>query len=97
MKTYIVDAVRTHVGRYGGALAEARPDDLAAVTLSSIVERSAIKASDVDEVNLGAANQSGEDNRNIARMALLLADFPVEVPGFTVNRLCASVFRLDWP
>ena len=60
MKTYIVDAVRTHVGRYGGALAEARPDDLAAVTLSSIVERSAIKASDVDEVILGAANQSGD-------------------------------------
>ena len=90
MKTYIVDAVRTHVGRYGGPLAEARPDDLAAVTLSSIVERSAIKASDVDEVILGAANQSGEDNRNIARMALLLAGFPAEVPGFTVNRLCAS-------
>ena len=90
MKTYIVDAVRTHVGRYGGALAEARPDDLAAATLSSIIERSAIKAKDVDEVILGAANQSGEDNRNIARMALLLAGFPVEVPGFTVNRLCAS-------
>lgn len=90
MKTYIVDAVRTHVGRYGGALAEARPDDLAAATLKAIIERSGIKASDIDEVILGAANQSGEDNRNIARMALLLAGFPVEVPGFTVNRLCAS-------
>lgn len=90
MKTYIVDAVRTHVGRYGGALAEARPDDLAAATLSAIIQRSAIKAGDVDEVILGAANQSGEDNRNIARMALLLAGFPAEVPGMSVNRLCAS-------
>lgn len=90
MKTFITDAVRTHVGRYGGALAEARPDDLAAATLNAIVERSGIKASDIGEVILGAANQSGEDNRNIARMALLLAGFPVEVPGFTVNRLCAS-------
>ncbi|MGI9226056.1 MAG: thiolase family protein [Candidatus Nanopelagicaceae bacterium] len=90
MKTYIVDAVRTHVGKYGGALAQARPDDLAAATLKAIVERSSIQASNIDEVILGAANQSGEDNRNIARMAVLLAGFPVEVPGFTVNRLCAS-------
>jgi acetyl-CoA acetyltransferase family protein len=87
---YIVDTVRTHVGRYGGALAKIRADDLAAATLRAIVDRSSISASDVDEVILGAANQSGDDNRNVARMALLLAGFPVEVPGYTVNRLCAS-------
>jgi len=90
MNAYIVDAVRTHVGRYGGALAKVRGDDLAAATLQALVSRSAITAGDVDEVILGAANQSGDDNRNVARMALLLAGFPVEVPGYTVNRLCAS-------
>jgi acetyl-CoA acetyltransferase len=90
MNAYIVDAVRTHVGRYGGALAKVRGDDLAAATLQALVSRSAITAADVDEVILGAANQSGDDNRNVARMALLLAGFPIEVPGYTVNRLCAS-------
>jgi acetyl-CoA acetyltransferase family protein len=90
MKAFIVDAVRTPVGRYGGALAKIRPDDLAATTLRAIIERSKIAASDIDEVILGAANQSGDDNRNVARMALLLAGFPAEVPGYTVNRLCAS-------
>jgi acetyl-CoA acetyltransferase family protein len=90
MKAFIVDAVRTPVGRYGGALAKIRPDDLAATTLRAIIERSKIAASDIDEIILGAANQSGDDNRNVARMALLLAGFPAEVPGYTVNRLCAS-------
>lgn len=90
MNAYIVDAVRTHVGRYGGAFAQVRADDLAAATLRAIVDRSALSPSNVDEVILGAANQSGDDNRNVARMALLLAGFPVEVPGYTVNRLCAS-------
>ena len=90
MKAFIVDAVRTPVGRYGGALAKIRPDDLAATTLRAIIERSKIPASNIDEVILGAANQSGDDNRNVARMALLLAGFPAEVPGYTVNRLCAS-------
>ena len=90
MKAYIVDTVRTQVGRYGGALAKVRADDLAAATLSALIERSQLHASDVDEVILGAANQSGDDNRNVARMALLLANFPVEIPGYTVNRLCAS-------
>ena len=90
MNAYIVDAVRTHVGRYGGAFAQVRADDLAAATLRAIIDRSALSPSNVDEVILGAANQSGDDNRNVARMALLLAGFPVEVPGYTVNRLCAS-------
>ena len=90
MNAYIVDAVRTPVGRYGGALAKVRSDDLAAATLQAIVNRSSLSPANVDEVILGAANQSGDDNRNVARMALLLAGFPVEVPGYTVNRLCAS-------
>jgi acetyl-CoA acetyltransferase family protein len=90
MNAYIVDAVRTHVGKYGGAFAKVRGDDLAAATLRAIVDRSALSPSNIDEVILGAANQSGDDNRNVARMALLLAGFPVEVPGYTVNRLCAS-------
>jgi acetyl-CoA acetyltransferase family protein len=90
MNAYIVDTVRTPVGRYGGALAKIRADDLAAATLREIIDRSGIPSSKVDEVILGAANQAGDDNRNVARMALLLAGFPVEVPGYTVNRLCAS-------
>ncbi len=90
MKAFIVDSVRTHVGRYGGALAQTRPDDLAAATLRAIIGRSGVAAEHIDEVILGAANQSGDDNRNVARMALLLAGFPVEVTGYTVNRLCAS-------
>ena len=78
------------MGKYGGALAGVRPDDLAALVLASVVERSGVDPGAVDEVILGAANQAGEDNRNVARMAALLAGFPETVPGFTVNRLCAS-------
>jgi 3-oxoadipyl-CoA thiolase len=86
----IINAVRTPVGRYRGALATVRPDDLAAQVLGAAVERTGIDAADVDDVYFGAANQSGEDNRDVARMASLLAGLPVEVPGVTVNRLCAS-------
>ena len=90
MTAYLVDGVRTPMGKYGGALAGVRPDDLAALVLASVVERSGVDPEAVDEVILGAANQAGEDNRNVARMAALLAGFPETVPGFTVNRLCAS-------
>ena len=86
----IIDAVRTPVGRHGGALAAVRPDDLAAVPLRAILERTGVEASAVEDVLLGCANQAGEDNRNVARMALLLADYPIEVAGQTVNRLCGS-------
>jgi 3-oxoadipyl-CoA thiolase len=86
----IVDAVRTPVGRFQGGLSEVRPDDLAAHVLRAVVARAGIDAAAVDEVILGCANQAGEDNRNVARMALLLAGFPHSVPGVTVNRLCAS-------
>jgi 3-oxoadipyl-CoA thiolase len=86
----IIDAMRTPVGRYRGALATVRPDDLAAEVIAAVVERAGVDPADVDEVYLGAANQAGEDNRNVARMAALLAGLPVEVPGVTVNRLCAS-------
>jgi 3-oxoadipyl-CoA thiolase len=78
------------MGRYGGQLKDIRPDDLAAIVLREVCERAHVKPSEVDDVILGCANQAGEDNRNIARMALLLAGFPVEVPGQTVNRLCGS-------
>jgi 3-oxoadipyl-CoA thiolase len=86
----IITAVRTPVGRYGGALAAVRPDDLAALVIAEVVARSGIDPAIVDDVYLGAANQAGEDNRNVARMAALLAGLPVTVPGCTVNRLCAS-------
>src|SRR6478752_975268 len=89
-EAWIVDAVRTPIGRYGGALASVRPDDLAAVVLRAIVERTAIAPALVEDVILGCANQAGEDNRNVARMAALLAGLPVEVAGQTVNRLCGS-------
>ncbi len=89
-EAWIVEAVRTPVGRYGGALASVRPDDLAATVLEAVVARSGIDAAIVDDVILGCANQAGEDNRNVARMALLLAGLPVEVAGQTVNRLCGS-------
>ena len=87
---WIVDAVRTPIGRYGGALASVRPDDLAAVVIRALVERTAIDAAQVEDVILGCANQAGEDNRNVARMAALLAGLPIEVAGQTVNRLCGS-------
>ncbi|MFQ5414799.1 MAG: acetyl-CoA C-acyltransferase [Phycisphaerae bacterium] len=86
----IIDAVRTPIGRYGGALSAVRPDDLAALVIRSIVERTGIDPSVVDDVYFGAANQAGEDNRNVARMAALLAGLPDTVPGATINRLCAS-------
>ena len=86
----IVSAVRTPVGRAGGALAHVRPDDLAALAIRGAVERARIDHATIDDVILGCANQAGEDNRNVARMAALLAGLPVEVPGQTVNRLCGS-------
>jgi 3-oxoadipyl-CoA thiolase len=86
----IVDAVRTPIGRFSGGLSGARPDDLAAHVLRVVVERAGVDPATLDEVIVGCANQAGEDNRNVARMALLLAGFPHAVPGVTVNRLCAS-------
>ena len=89
-EAWIIDAVRTPIGRYGGALASVRPDDLAAIVIRAIVDRTGIDASLVEDVVFGCANQAGEDNRNVARMAALLAGLPVEVAGQTVNRLCGS-------
>ena len=89
-EAWIVDAVRTPIGRYGGALAGVRPDDLAALVLRAIVDRTGVDPAAVEDVILGCANQAGEDNRDVARMALLLAGYPVEVAGLTVNRLCGS-------
>jgi 3-oxoadipyl-CoA thiolase len=86
----ILSAVRTPVGRYGGALAAVRPDDLAALVVREAVARSAVPAGDIEDVYFGAANQAGEDNRNVARMAALLAGLPRSVAGVTLNRLCAS-------
>ncbi len=86
----IVSAVRTPIGRYGGALSSIRPDDLAASAIKSAVEKSGVDPNTIDDVYFGATNQSGEDNRNVARMASLLAGLPETVPGSTVNRLCAS-------
>ncbi len=86
----VVCALRTPIGRYAGALASVRPDDLAAHVIRAVVARTAIDPALIDDVYLGAANQAGEDNRNVARMAALLAGLPVSVPGATVNRLCAS-------
>src|SRR5579862_6127042 len=90
-EVFICDAARTAIGRYGGGLAKVRTDDLAAVPIRALVARNS-KAdwSRLDEVFFGCANQSGEDNRNVARMALLLAGLPDTIPGVTVNRLCAS-------
>ena len=89
-EAWIVEAVRTPVGRYGGALASVRPDDLAALVIRAVVERSGIDPALIEDVILGCANQAGEDNRNVARMSALLAGLPVEVAGQTVNRLCGS-------
>jgi 3-oxoadipyl-CoA thiolase len=86
----VIAAARTPVGRYGGTLASVRPDDLAAHTIRAVLQRANMDADSIDDVYLGAANQAGEDNRNVARMALLLAGLPARVPGATVNRLCAS-------
>src|SRR5271170_1405461 len=90
-EVFICDAARTAIGRYGGALAKVRTDDLAAVPIKALVARNGqADWTKLDEVFLGCANQSGEDNRNVARMALLLAGLPDSIPGVTVNRLCAS-------
>jgi 3-oxoadipyl-CoA thiolase len=89
-EAWVVDAVRTPIGRYGGALATVRPDDLAAVVVRAVVDRTGIDPTAIEDVILGCANQAGEDNRNVARMAALLAGLPVEVAGQTVNRLCGS-------
>jgi 3-oxoadipyl-CoA thiolase len=89
-EAYVIDAVRTPIGRYGGALANARPDDLAAHVVRAVVDRNDLPEDSIEEVFMGCTNQAGEDNRNVARMASLLAGLPVEVPGVTVNRLCAS-------
>ena len=88
---FICDAIRTPIGRYGGALAHVRTDDLGALPLRALIERNAnVDWTAVDDVIFGCANQAGEDNRNVARMALLLAGLPADVPGTTVNRLCGS-------
>ncbi len=89
-EAWIVDAVRTPIGRHGGGLAPVRPDDLAAHVIQGLLERTAVDPSEVDDVLFGCTNQAGEDNRNVARMALLRAGLPVTVPGQTVNRLCGS-------
>ena len=89
-RAVVLSAVRTPVGRYGGGLAGVRPDDLAAVAVAAAVERSGVDPAEIEDVYLGCANQAGEDNRNVARMAVLLAGLPVEVAGQTVNRLCGS-------
>ncbi|HEX5274335.1 MAG TPA: acetyl-CoA C-acyltransferase [Candidatus Rubrimentiphilum sp.] len=86
----VIDAVRTPIGRYGGALAHVRPDDLAALVIKALVERTGVDPKKIEDVFLGAANQAGEDNRNVARMAALLAGLPVETAGATINRLCGS-------
>lgn len=92
MNAYIVDAIRTPIGKFNGTLSSIRPDDLAAFVIKKLVERNSswLDVKQIEEVILGAANQSGEDNRNVARMAALLAGLPIEVSGVTVNRLCAS-------
>lgn len=89
-EAWVVEAIRTPIGRFGGGLARVRPDDLLSHSLRSVLDRADLDPSNVDEVVAGCANQAGEDNRNVARMALLLAGFPDHVPGLTVNRLCAS-------
>src|SRR5438067_7637740 len=89
-EAYICAALRTPVGKHGGSLASVRADDLAAIPIKALVERTGVDPLTIDDLILGCTNQAGEDNRNVARMALLLAGLPVEVPGQTVNRLCGS-------
>ncbi|HYH54779.1 MAG TPA: 3-oxoadipyl-CoA thiolase, partial [Solirubrobacterales bacterium] len=89
-EAYVVEPLRTPMGAYRGALSGVRPDDMAAHVIAAVVERSRVDPERVVDCYFGAANQSGEDNRDVARMAALLAGLPVEVPGVTVNRLCAS-------
>lgn len=90
MNAYLIDPIRTPVGKYGGALSDVRPDDMAAHVIRELVGRTGVDPAKIDDVILGCANQAGEDNRNVARMAGLLAGLPYSVPGVTVNRLCAS-------
>jgi len=88
---YICDAIRTPIGRYGGSLAAVRADDLAAIPIKAFLQRNpSVDWNALDDVIFGCANQAGEDNRNVGRMALLLAGLPKEIPGSTVNRLCRS-------
>ena len=89
-EVYVIDALRTPIGKYGGILRDVRPDDLGAAVIKAIVARTHIDPSLLDDVYLGCSNQAGEDNRNVARMATLLAGLPYRVPGATVNRLCGS-------
>jgi len=89
-EAWIIDGVRTPIGRHGGALAPVRPDDLAAITIKALIDRTGIDPSSIDDVLFGCINQAGEDNRNVARMAVLRAGLPVSVPGQTINRLCGS-------
>ena len=90
-EVYICDAIRTPIGKYGGALAMVRPDDLAAMILRELVSRNpSLIADEIDDVAMGCANQAGEDNRNVARMAVLLAGLPETVAAVTINRLCGS-------
>lgn len=89
-KAVIIDAIRTPIGRYGGSLKDVRPDDLGALVVRSLIERNEFPLEEMEDIYFGAANQSGEDNRNVARMIGLLADLPESVGGVTVNRLCGS-------
>src|ERR687893_834723 len=89
-EAWIVGAVRTPIGRHGGALSTVRPDDLGAVALEALIKRTGLPPEEVEDVYFGCANQAGEDNRNVARMSLLLAGLPETVSGATVNRLCGS-------
>src|SRR3989440_1235181 len=89
-RAVIVDALRTPIGRYGGALKDVRPDDLAALVVREAVDRNQLDPTSIEDVYFGDANQAGEDNRNVARMAVLLAGLPVEIPAATMNRLCGS-------
>ncbi len=89
-EAWIVGALRTPIGKHGGALATVRPDDLGATVLEALVERTGVPPEEVEDVYMGCANQAGEDNRNVARMALLLVGFPEHIGGTTINRLCGS-------
>ncbi|MHB8148103.1 MAG: thiolase family protein, partial [Vulcanimicrobiaceae bacterium] len=89
-EVWVIDALRTPIGRLGGVLAQVRPDDLAALVVRAVVDRARVPYDRIDDVFFGAANQSGEDNRNVGRMAALLAGLPIEVAGATFNRLCGS-------
>lgn len=90
MEAYIIDAVRTPVGKHGGVLSSVRPDDLGAIPIRALLQRTGVPGGDIEDVYMGCANQAGEDNRNVARMSLLLAGLPISVGGSTVNRLCGS-------